>query len=161
MIKQYQTDSRETGLLTVAIAVATSICSLAGSPPGAQVADWVTYSPLPKYPSFAELNILRRSHGGFFGYFPDRNPNGIFVLRVHIRTGRVKEVMVARTTGERTLDAETVKALRQWRFKPSALPHIKEIWLGRDMVGIVGMNGGLSLMRLPISKMADPLRRTA
>jgi hypothetical protein len=37
----------------------------------------------------------------------------------------------------------------------------KKFGLAGTMVGIVGKNGGLSLMRRSMSKMVDPLRRTA
>jgi TonB family protein len=53
---------------------------------------------------------------------------GIFVLRVQIKSGRVKEVEVARSTGHAILDAAAVKALRRWRFNPGApLRLIKDI----------------------------------
>jgi TonB family protein len=53
---------------------------------------------------------------------------GIFVLRVQVKSGRVKEVEVARSTGHAILDAAAVKALKKWRFKPGApLGLIKDI----------------------------------
>ena len=68
---------------------------------------------MPKYP----LEALQRHVTG----------TGIFVLRVQIRTGRVKEVEVARSTGHAILDTAAVDALKQWRFKPGAAPPIKDI----------------------------------
>jgi periplasmic protein TonB len=71
------------------------------------------YSPQPKYPPSAGL---RFAHG-----------TGMFVLRIQIKTGRVKQVDVVRSTGHKDLDAAAVAALKQWRFKPDALPPIKKI----------------------------------
>jgi TonB family protein len=67
----------------------------------------------PRYPATA---LARRATG-----------TGIFVMRVQIKTGRVKAVDVARTTGHSDLDAAAVDALKQWRFKPGVLPPIKQI----------------------------------
>ncbi len=53
------------------------------------------------------------------------DPRGIFVLRVHIKTGRVKEVVIERSTGQPVLDVEVLRAFKQWRFKPGALPHFE------------------------------------
>ena len=55
--------------------------------------------------------------------------HAIFVMRIQIKSGRVKEVYVARSTGHSDLDAATVQALKQWRFKPDALPPIKKFFL--------------------------------
>jgi TonB family protein len=72
------------------------------------------YMPAPDYPLSARQ---RHSTGA-----------GIFVLRVQIKTGRVKAVEVARTTGDPVLDAAATKTLKRWLFKPSALPRIKDFW---------------------------------
>jgi TonB family protein len=71
------------------------------------------HSPAPKYPTDAQARHITGA--------------GVFVLRVQIRTGRVKEVVVARSTGHSTLDDAASRALIQWRFKPGVLPPIKEI----------------------------------
>ena len=71
------------------------------------------YSPKPKYPLFAGL---RGAHG-----------SGIFVLRIQIKSGRVKQVDVARSTGHKDLDAAAVAALKRWRFKSGTLLPIKKI----------------------------------
>lgn len=71
------------------------------------------YAPFPDYPRAARS---RREQG-----------KGLFVVRVHIKSGHVKDVYVARTTGYRDLDAATVAALKQWRFKPGALVPISKI----------------------------------
>ena len=67
----------------------------------------------PRYPAAA---LERRATGA-----------GIFVMRVQIKTGLVKSVDVARTTGHADLDAAAVAALLQWRFKRGVLPPIKQI----------------------------------
>ena len=67
---------------------------------------FVIHAPKPNYPV--------RAQG-----------EGIFVLRVNIKTGLVKEVIAARSTGNQILDGAAAIALRQWRFKPGALPYLK------------------------------------
>jgi TonB family protein len=74
---------------------------------------WVIHKVLPRYP------VTARARGA--------TGTGIFVTRVQIKTGLVKSVEVARTTGDSDLDAAAVTALRQWRFKPMVLPPIKRI----------------------------------
>ncbi|MFZ3375057.1 MAG: TonB family protein [Chthoniobacterales bacterium] len=69
------------------------------------------FAPRPKYPVEA---LVRRVAG-----------SGIFLLRVHIPTGRVKHVIVGYTTGNQMLDDDAVQALLQWRFKPGAVPYRK------------------------------------
>jgi protein TonB len=58
--------------------------------------------------------------------------SGIFVLQVQIKSGRVKEVIIARSTGHAILDNAAVKTLREWQFKPSTLPSSKEIFKGQN-----------------------------
>src|SRR5260370_32590064 len=87
-----------------------AITSLAASvnvslPPDAALA---IYAPRPKYP----VEALGRRIAG----------SGIFLLRVHIPTGRVKQVIVRYTTGSQMLDTAAVQTLLQWRFKPGAVP---------------------------------------
>ena len=101
-------------LVPVTMAVAAVGTSFAGSvsvPP--DVSKWALYAPQPHYPAVA---VTRRASGA-----------GIFVLRVRIKTGLVKAVEVARTTGDADLDAAAIKALGQWRFKPGALPPISVV----------------------------------
>jgi len=69
------------------------------------------YAPQPKYP----VEALSRGIGG----------SGVFLLRVHIPTGRVKQVIVGYTTGSQMLDTAAGQALLQWRFKPGAVPYRK------------------------------------
>src|SRR5918996_6433730 len=103
------------GLLIAAIAIVRSISPLAASPLDESAANWVVYAPLPQYPSSAQRQLIRETRGAYMAIFRG-DPKGIFLLRVKIKTGCVKEVIVARSTGERTLDLQTVQALKQWRF---------------------------------------------
>jgi protein TonB len=67
----------------------------------------VVNAPRPEYPVEAQL---RRERG-----------SGVFLVRAKIKSGRVTQVIVARTTGYKLLDDAAVKALRHWWFKPGAL----------------------------------------
>jgi TonB family protein len=67
------------------------------------------YAPHPTYPLGAQY---RRSSGA-----------GIFLLRTKISTGRVTDVIVARSSGDKFLDGAAVKALRGWQFKPESLSY--------------------------------------
>ena len=69
----------------------------------------VVNAPKPEYP----LEARQRHERG----------SGVFLLRAKIPSGRVTQVIVARTTGYKSLDAAAVKALSKWRFKPGALIH--------------------------------------
>ncbi len=69
----------------------------------------VMNAPKPEYP----LEARQRHERG----------SGVFLLRAKIPSGRVTQVIVARTTGYKSLDAAAVKALSKWRFKPGALIH--------------------------------------
>jgi TonB family protein len=44
------------------------------------------------------------------------------LLRVDIKSGLVKQVIVGHSTGSSALDAAAVKAFSRWRFKPGILP---------------------------------------
>ena len=68
-------------------------------------------TPQPEYPQAARLLRI--------------TGNGLFIMRVQIASGRVKQVTVLRTTGNNLLDAAAIKGLTQWQFKPGALPSIK------------------------------------
>jgi TonB family protein len=71
------------------------------------------YAPQPRYPFFA---LLRHEEG-----------SGIFVFRVDIKTGRVKQIMIAQSTQHKDLDAATVKVLKEWRFTPGALKPVAKV----------------------------------
>jgi len=80
---------------------------------GHQASRSLLYAPKPDYP------VGARAHR-FTGA-------GMFIIRVPVKTGRVAEVWVSRSTGHAILDAATVNALKQWRFKPGTLRPIGEI----------------------------------
>ena len=108
-------------LATIAVFIAATsmrcfgVSPLVRTPGYAQ--KWVTYSPMPEYPRAARAHHITGA--------------GVFVMRVEIRTGRVKRVIVAHSTGNSLLDSTASKALSEWRFKPGALPSIKELWPNR------------------------------
>jgi len=68
------------------------------------------YTPKPEYPLKARANHFTGS--------------GVILVRVHVKTGRVVEALVARSTGHAILDNAAVQAFSQWRFKPGALTPI-------------------------------------
>jgi periplasmic protein TonB len=72
------------------------------------------YAPAPKYPFLA---LIAHQEGA-----------GMFVFRVDIKSGRVKNVIVAKSTGYKNLDGATVKALKQWKFKPEGVRSIRQIF---------------------------------
>jgi TonB family protein len=51
--------------------------------------------------------------------------SGIFLLRVQINTGRVEQVIVGKTTGNKALDDAAIKGFSQWRFAANALKPTK------------------------------------
>jgi TonB family protein len=71
------------------------------------------YAPMPKYPLHAGL---RREEG-----------RGLFLSRVNVKSGLVKEVIIFTSTGHADLDAAAVIALKQWKFKPGATLSIKQV----------------------------------
>jgi TonB family protein len=73
----------------------------------------LVYGPQPDYPAEARARHLIGS--------------GMFLIRVPVKTGRVIEVRVVQSTGQALLDAAAVAALKQWRFKPGAIPPIGAI----------------------------------
>lgn len=94
---------------------------------------WLAYAPKPQYPLQARRLRLTGS--------------GLYRLRIQIRSGRVKEVTVSRSTGSAILDNAAINTLKEWRFKPGApppikiiLPHRKDPFAAED-----------SLMNVPIS----------
>jgi TonB family protein len=70
-----------------------------------------TFEPAPDYPFAARANHITGS--------------GVFVLRIQIKTGAVKQVIVARSTGSALLDNAATQALIKWRFKPGAVPYVE------------------------------------
>ena len=78
-----------------------------------QVRQWSVFTPKPRYPDAARQQHIAGS--------------GLYKLRVVIKTGRVKRIIVLRSTGNKDLDNSAVQTLSQWRFRPGALPSIRRI----------------------------------
>ena len=75
--------------------------------------DWkkfAIYTPAPQYPAEAVARHITAS--------------GIFIIRVHVKTGLVVSAWAAQGTGSPLLDSAAIRALSQWRFKPGALTPI-------------------------------------
>jgi len=53
----------------------------------------------------------------------DVSGSGRFLLRIDIKKGDVKQVVIRQSTGDQRLDEAAVKALSTWRVKPGALHH--------------------------------------
>jgi TonB family protein len=71
------------------------------------------YTPLPYYPYDARKWHM---HG-----------SGLFVLRIDIKTGKVKRVTMAKSTGHSMLDDSCMDAFKRWRFQPGKLLPISKI----------------------------------
>jgi len=80
---------------------------------GKEAAKFLVYAPKLDYPIAARARHITGS--------------GIVVIRIHVKTGRVVEARIGRSTGHATLDQAAVRAFSQWRFKPGALKPIGEI----------------------------------
>jgi TonB family protein len=80
---------------------------------GKEAAKFLMYAPKPDYPLEARARHITGS--------------GIVVIRIHVKTGRVVEARIGRSTGHATLDQAAIRAFSQWRFKPGALKPIGEI----------------------------------
>jgi TonB family protein len=85
------------------------------------------YTPRPEYPTQARIYHM--------------SGDGLFVLRVQIRTGLVKDVRIERSTGWSILDSAAKRTLKQWRFKSGTsnlppikveLPHLKDRFATED-----------------------------
>ncbi|SRR6266700_4633041 len=92
-----------------------------------QEAKLAIYTPQPEYPMRARAYRMAG--------------NGLFIIRIHIRTGLVKDVRIERSTGWSTLDSAAKRALMQWRFKPGTanlspikvqLPNLKDAFVTED-----------------------------
>jgi TonB family protein len=73
--------------------------------------DWkefAIYTPKPQYPANAA-----GQHG-----------SGIFIVRVHVKTGLVVSAWASQSIGSPALDAAAIRGFLQWRFKPGALTPI-------------------------------------
>ena len=47
--------------------------------------------------------------------------SGVFEMEFDYESGRVRQVHIVQTTGNDTLDGDTVSALRRWRVKPRSV----------------------------------------
>lgn len=123
-------------LFIATILLAVSVYRVEAAPRVAvskNVSALATYTPRPNYP----MGALSRYEQGI----------GWFVMRVQIKSGLVKEVEVAQSTGHKDLDDAAVQALKRWRFKPDALPPIKQVFPHRN--DPFAMED--SLVKLPLS----------
>jgi TonB family protein len=98
--------------------MATAVLDSDGAPPGGTAQ--VIYAPKPEFPT--EFRLYHMSN------------DAVFVVRVQISTGQVKDVQVERSTGWSALDFTAKRALLQWRFRPGAhnLPPIGDVFPGSN-----------------------------
>ena len=68
------------------------------------------HTPAPQYPAEALAHHISAS--------------GIFVIRVHVKTGLVVSAWASQSTASSLLDSAAIRAFSQWRFKPGALTPI-------------------------------------
>jgi TonB family protein len=68
------------------------------------------YTPKPQYPAEAVAHHI--------------TANGMFIIRVHVKTGLVVSAWASQSTGSSLLDSAAIRAFSQWRFKPGALTPI-------------------------------------
>jgi TonB family protein len=68
----------------------------------------VVWTVMPRYPRYPH-----GLHGIEF-----QEGSGIFRLSLDLKTGRVIDVTVVKSTGHSTLDGSAIEALRQWALKP-------------------------------------------
>ena len=68
------------------------------------------HTPAPQYPAEALARHISAS--------------GIFVIRVHVKTGLVVSAWASQSIGSPLLDSAAIRALSQWRFKPGMLTPI-------------------------------------
>jgi TonB family protein len=71
------------------------------------------YAPKPTYPFFA---LMRHEEG-----------SGIFVFRVDIKTGRVRQVIIVQSTGHKDLDSAATKVFKKWKFQASGLQPVDKL----------------------------------
>jgi TonB family protein len=69
------------------------------------------YAPRPTYPYEARLRYLQGS--------------GAAIVTIDPATGNVTNVVMAISTGARSLDDETISTFRRWRFKPGTVKKVR------------------------------------
>ena len=84
---------------------------------GEQALKFAVSTPKPEYPFVARARHVTGS--------------GTFILHIQVRTGLVRQVDVEHSTGSRLLDSAALAGLKNWRFKPGALPTIAQMHLHR------------------------------
>jgi TonB family protein len=73
----------------------------------------------PPWSSDVAKMVMPQYPGGYPpGYRFSPEQSGIFRLSLDLKTGRVTDVTVVKSTGHCALDGSAIKALRQWQFKP-------------------------------------------
>jgi len=78
-----------------------------------QARQWTIFTPPPAYPESARIRGIQGS--------------GSFKLIVRVKTGRIQRIVVLHSTGNSTLDAAAIQALRRWRFRPNVLPSMRKL----------------------------------
>ena len=76
-----------------------------------QIKRWTIATPKPEYP------VQARAH--------HVTGEGMFMMRVQRKSGRVKNVEIIHATGSKMLDDAAIQGLYRWRFKPGVLPSIR------------------------------------
>jgi periplasmic protein TonB len=89
------------------LVAALSLVVVAASPPAAAGPPQQAMGPRPAYPS----DMKNHHIGG----------SGVFLLHVDVKTGKVRDVTVEKSTGHSELDTSAVAALRRWTFVPNTV----------------------------------------
>ena len=87
-------------VLAVTALMVVSSVALRAQTPGTAISE-----PKPAYPT----DMKNHHIGG----------SGVFVLHVDVKTGKVRDVEVEKSTGRNELDTSALFALRHWRFLPN------------------------------------------
>ena len=100
-------------LRVLVLLLAVTSCALAAQPHVAigKSAALATFAPKPEYPFGARAARITGS--------------GVFILRIHIKTGIVTQVILGLSTGSALLDKAAAQTLIQWRFKPGAVRYFE------------------------------------
>jgi TonB family protein len=99
------------GMLT-AVPMNSSVAGRVGETLADQEARVYALSTVAPYYSY---QALRNKIGG----------SGVYEMRVNTKTGRVKEVVVVSSAGNRILDRVCIWAFSQWRFKPQTIASVR------------------------------------
>jgi TonB family protein len=82
-----------------------------GAPAEGDVRAFAVYAPSPRYPYEARARGLQGS--------------GTAIVTVDPATGNVTNVVMATSTGVRSLDDETISTFRRWRFQPGTVKKVR------------------------------------